>query len=115
MWCLGVAACGSLFIGVNGVAGAATRRPAATPAAVPTANVKIVGFLYKPKTLTVAAGTKVIWTNNDATGHNVVFKDFASPTLGTGKSFKHQFLTAGTFKYHCSLHFEMTGKVVVTP
>jgi plastocyanin len=108
-WGVGVAACVSLAVGVGGVSAAATR-----PAVTPTASVKIVNFRYKPRLLTVAAGTQVTWTNYDGTGHNVVFKRFGSDVLGNGETYSHTFKNAGTYRYHCTLHFDMKGKVVVT-
>jgi plastocyanin len=110
-WGVGVAACASLAVGAGGVSAAAT---ATTPALVPTAAVRIVDFRYKPRLLTIVAGTKVTWTNYDGTGHNVVFKRFGSIVLGTGETYSHAFKVAGTFRYHCTLHFDMKGKVVVT-
>lgn len=117
-WCASAALCCALVIGGSGVSGAATKpavvkHTVARPAVI-TAKVKIVNFLYKPKTLTVVAGTKVTWKNADSTGHTVTFAAFGSPTLGTGATWSHKFTTVGTFSYHCSLHLEMTAKVVVT-
>lgn len=110
MGCIGAAACGSLVVGVAGVSSAATRRPAA----ITTASVNIVNYTFKPKALTIVVDTKVTWTNQDSSGHNVVFKRFSSPVLATGQTFSHTFRRVGTFRYHCSLHFGMNGKVVVT-
>ena len=111
IWCLTAAACASVAVGVEGVASAS-----ATPAAKPAtgASVSIANYAYKPKALNITAGTIVTWTNNDPTGHNVTFKRFASPTLGFGNTFSHTFRRAGTFKYFCTIHPGMTGKVVVT-
>lgn len=108
--CIGAAACTSVVVGVAGVSGAATARPAV----IPTANVKIVNYVFKPRALTIVVDTKVTWTNQDSSGHNVVFKRFSSPVLATGETYSHTFRRVGTFRYHCSLHFGMNGKVVVT-
>jgi plastocyanin len=92
--------------------GTATAAPA-----VVKKPVKIANYLFTPHTITIAACTKVVWTNKDSTGHNVVSTSkakFSSPTLGQGQKWAHVFKKPGTFTYHCSLHFEMTGKVVVT-
>ena len=35
-------------------------------------------------------------------------------TLSPGQTYSRRFKKAGTFKYHCSFHSEMVGKVVVT-
>jgi len=105
---VGLVACASLAVGIGGVSAAATAP------AVPTAAVKIIDFRYKPRLLTIVAGTKVTWTNYDGTGHNVVFKRFGSNVLDTAQTYSHTFKVAGTFRYHCTLHFDMKGKVVVT-
>jgi plastocyanin len=86
---------------------------------------------FSPATLTVAKGSTVTWTWQacDPTGggsygygsacisHQVVFDDgsnLQSPTQDQG-SFTHVFATAGTFKYHCSVHGAavMSGQIVV--
>jgi plastocyanin len=110
--CAAAAVCAALVFGGAGVSSAGAR-PAARPTVV-TAKVKIQGYLFRPTTLTVAQYTKVTWTNYDSTGHNVTFKNFGSPILGLGKTWSHTFKRVGTFKYRCTLHPEMTAKVVVT-
>ncbi|HLW54879.1 MAG TPA: cupredoxin family copper-binding protein [Candidatus Angelobacter sp.] len=78
-------------------------------------EVKIDNFSFTPATLTVAAGTKVTWTNHDDIPHNVVSDDksIKSKTLDTNESFSFTFAKPGTYPYFCSIHPKMTGKVVV--
>ncbi len=80
------------------------------------------GKFFEPVTLTVSTGTTVTWTNGDSTLHTVTSgsaeagnsgTEFDSSYLAAGKTFQHQFSTAGTFDYYCTLHPFMTGKVVV--
>jgi plastocyanin len=80
-----------------------------------TAEVKIDSFAFGPGTLTVAVGTKVTWTNRDDIPHTVVSSGgaFRSKVLATGEEFSYIFAKAGTFPYFCSIHPQMTGKVVV--
>jgi plastocyanin len=101
----------ALLFGVVGATTASAARPAAKK---PPHTVSISNFQFVPKTLTVAKGTKVTWTNNDTTGHNVTFTAFKSKTLAHGKKFSHVFATAGTFSYKCTIHPGMSGKIVVT-
>jgi len=77
--------------------------------------VTIDNFNFGPGSLTIAAGTTVIWTNRDDVPHNVTSTDklFKSPTLDTGEHWEFTFKQAGTFNYYCSIHPKMTGKVIV--
>jgi len=85
-------------------------------AADKTVEVKIDNFSFSPKTLTVAPGTTVKWTNRDDIPHTVVSDDkvtFKSKVLDTDDSFSFTFSKPGTYDYFCSLHAHMTAKVVV--
>ena len=87
--------------------------------AVQTNQVSISDFKYSPATITVKAGTKVTWTNNDSVQHDVAADKPSSDApssslLGKGESFSFTFNKAGTYGYHCTPHPYMRGKVVVT-
>jgi plastocyanin len=86
---------------------------AASPA--PTVDIDIAKFAYGPKEMTVAPGTKIIWTNHDQTPHTVTGNDksFASKGLDTDDKFEHTFASEGDFGYICTLHPFMTGVVHV--
>jgi plastocyanin len=86
---------------------------AAEPA--PTLEVKIVKFEYAPKEITIAPGTKIVWTNGDETPHTVTSNDksFASKGLDTDDKFEHVFSKEGDFGYICTVHPFMTGVVHV--
>ena len=86
---------------------------AASPAA--TVTVDITKFTYAPKELTIAPGTRVVWTNKDETPHTVTSNDksFASKGLDTGDKFEHTFAAPGDFDYICTVHPFMTGTVHV--
>jgi len=77
--------------------------------------VTIDYFNFTPATLTVAAGTTVVWTNHDDVPHTATSTDkvFASPVLDTDEKFEFTFQKAGTYSYYCTVHPKMTGKVVV--
>lgn len=70
---------------------------------------------FTPATMTVAPGTTVTWVNREDATHTVTADDksFDSGKLDTGKTFTHTFDTAGTYPYHCEIHYGMTGQVVV--
>ena len=77
--------------------------------------VTIDNFNFNPATLTVAAGSTVVWTNQDDVPHTVTSDEnvFGSSALDTGEKFEFKFTKAGTFSYYCKVHPKMTGKVVV--
>lgn len=87
--------------------------------AVATNAVTISNFAFSPATITVKAGTKVTWTNQDDVRHSVSpdspSADFSDGSLfGKGESYSFTFTKAGTYKYHCAPHPYMKGTVVVT-
>ena len=92
------------------------RGAAAEAATMGKASVKIANFDFGPATITVPAGTSVTWTNNDDDAHSVVADDkaFRSAPLDTGESYSFTFAKPGTYAYHCGLHPQMHGKVIVT-
>jgi plastocyanin len=82
-----------------------------------TAAVTIQNFAFTPATLTVAPGTKVVWTNQDSVAHTVTSDTGAWPDSGsltTGHSFSVTFSKPGTYPYHCSVHPYRKASVVVS-
>ena len=81
----------------------------------PIVDLKITKFAFAPKEITVALGTKIIWTNHDETPHTVTSNDksFASKGLDTDDKFEHTFASEGDFNYICTVHPFMTGVVHV--
>jgi plastocyanin len=101
------------------VTDARPRSPKASPPA--KATIKITGFTYTPKTLTVKAGTTVEWVNESNGRHTVEADDgsFKSDTMAAGGKYEHTFDKPGKYPYHCMFHGEkggkdMAGTVVVT-
>jgi len=80
-------------------------------------RLTIDNFTFKPATLTVPVGTRVVWENDDDIPHSIVETagKFHSAALDTEDKFSFTFDKAGTFEYFCGLHPHMTGKVVVMP
>jgi len=88
---------------------------AATAPPAPTVEINIAKFAYGPKEITIAPGTKIVWTNHDETPHTVTSNDksFASKGLDTDDKFEHTFASEGDFSYICTVHPFMTGVVHV--
>ncbi len=80
-------------------------------------EIGIDNFKFAPATLTVKAGTKVVWINKDDVPHlivNVENKFRQSPVLDTDQRFSTILTKPGLYNYFCSLHPMMQGKIIVT-
>jgi len=108
---VGILSAGALRIGSKDLSPAAAQQKPAAP------EVKIDNFSFGPPTLNVSVGTTVTWTNHDDIPHTVVSSDdpkaFKSKVLDSDEKFSFKFEKAGTYPYFCSIHPNMTGKVVV--
>lgn len=89
--------------------------PSILAAAAPAPTVDITKFAFAPKEITVAPGTKIVWTNHDEIPHTVTARDKSvdSKALDTGDRFEHTFTAEGDFEYYCTVHPFMTGVVHV--
>lgn len=85
--------------------------------AAETKSIAIDNFAFDPPTLTVAPGTRIVWTNKYEEPHTVtsVNKEmpFKSQGLDTDDTFAITFDKPGTYKYFCSVHPHMVGEIVV--
>jgi plastocyanin len=93
-----------------------------TVSILPGASSPSNGKYFTPESISIPKGTTVTWTNDDVTLHTVtsgtpeegnVGTEFDSSYMAAGKTFQHQFNTAGIFDYYCTLHPFMTGNVKV--
>ena len=108
-------ACAAVLVLAVAAGFATHARPARAAAAGATLEVAIAKFAYAPRDITVAPGTKVVWTNRDETPHTVTSgdKSFASKGMDTDDRFDHTFDREGDFGYICTVHPFMTGVVHV--
>jgi plastocyanin len=116
------AGCGSSNNGGGGGGGTKTSAPA-KPKSKPggkTVGVTEKNIAFNPKTLTVAKGTTVRWTNDDSVNHDVTKTggpgpDFSSGqgNLAKGATYQQTLKTPGTIKYQCTVHPGMTGSITV--
>jgi len=83
---------------------------------VTTKRIRIVDFAFSPTHVTISKGTRVKWANTGAIGHASTSNNgkWDSGTIAPGGSFSRVFKKVGTFKYHCTIHPSMKGKVTVT-
>jgi len=89
--------------------------PAPSGEAVRSEKVTISGFQYDPETVTIQAGGKVTWQNEDSAEHTATLDDgsFTTGALAEGKLKSESFKTPGTYTYFCEIHPQMKGTVEV--
>ena len=80
-------------------------------------TVKISNYAYLPKDLTVKVGTRVSWTNHDATAHTATAdaSGFDTGTVNPHATSTVDFKHPGAFTYHCACHAFMTATITVKP
>ena len=98
--------------------------PSSTPEAAPAGSTSITivsgasgltGTAYNPNPITVSVGTTVSWLNSDSITHTSAANNglFTSPNVAPNSRFNFTFTTAGTFPYHCTIHPNMVGTIIV--
>jgi plastocyanin len=79
--------------------------------------VRMAQLAYSPASVRVRAGDTVVWRNSDTQPHTVTSvggRTLGSGTLEPGKTYRHTFAKAGTYRYNCSIHPDMKGTVVAS-
>jgi len=89
---------------------------AAAPASGPGAVVHIRDDHFIPASITVKAGDKVTFINDDDDAHTATADNASwdSEGLSQGQKWDHAFMKAGKIAYHCTVHPMMHGTIVVT-
>ena len=92
-------------------------QPAAATVAqtMASAHLTIENYAFKAPTITVTAGTDVVWKNLDDDPHTVTAVDgsFDSKGLARGDTFAHRFSKPGKYSYYCKVHPMMRGTIIV--
>jgi plastocyanin len=78
--------------------------------------VTVVDFDFQPSEITAKTGQVIAFTNTGSAPHTATLDggQCATPTIQPGKSDGLIFTVAGTYKFHCSIHSQMTGTIVVS-
>ncbi len=83
-----------------------------------TDKISATGQLtFDPSMQTANVGDIIQWTNTASFEHTITFDNEASlsdPSLQSGGTWEVKFTTAGTYQYHCSIHPNMVGTIVVS-
>jgi plastocyanin len=117
-----VGAAAALLAGCGGASGTA-KAPAPSGGGSSSATpgnsagaIKIDNFAFSPNTLTVSGG-RVTVSNADSTTHTVTADDghgFDTGPVSPGSSSPLTVTKPGRYAYHCSIHPDMHGTLVVT-
>lgn len=91
---------------------AALLAPAALGSSAATFDVAAEDDFFEPEKVTLGAGEKVQWTNEGSSDHTVKFKGAKNKIIAPGETTSKRFKKTGVFRYHCTLHDGMKGKVV---
>jgi plastocyanin len=87
------------------------------PVVTGATQVSLTDYTFSPPNIRVVKGTTVAWVNKDTAPHNIVFDNNVAQSdilpAHRGK-YSYTFLAPGIYAYHCGLHPEMVGKVIVT-
>lgn len=82
-------------------------------------TVVIRKFKFEPAAVTVQIGDTVEWKNEDIVPHTATADDeaqdpaFDSRTIQTGKAWRYIARKKGTYTYSCTLHPNMSGRLIV--
>lgn len=100
---------------------AASSTPAATTASASSTprsghvTVTIRNYMFEPMHLTVTAGTKVSFHNDDAAPHTAtaINQSFDTGTIKDGQTRTVTLSKPGRYAYHCLFHAFMTASITV--
>lgn len=84
------------------------------PRRAATARVAIKDFSYRPRTLRIRRGTRVVFVNRDRAPHTATKRgSFDTGRLRKGGKATVRFKRRGSYAYICTIHPFMRGKIVV--
>lgn len=85
------------------------------------ADVGIENFAFRPPSLTVKIGTRIVFTNHDQVPHSVVgiregrLEFHSNEQMDTDESFVVLADKPREIEINCGLHTLISGKIIVTP
>ena len=84
-----------------------------TPVSSQPQTITIQNFAFNPSSLTIKAGSTVIWKNLDSAPHKIKSDIFNSNVLNNGDTFSFKFDNKGTYNYSCAIHPFMQATITV--
>ena len=108
----------------NGTTPVATNTPAGSGSGSGTTVMIMTDssntFAFSPTTLTIKAGTTVVWKNVTSVAHTVTSDDGKSFDSGSSNpiapqsgTYSFKFATPDTYAYHCTFHPFMKATIIV--
>lgn len=85
-------------------------------------EITIQDLAFSPAIINIKKGTKVTWTNLDSVSHQIKsdphpghtdLPRLSSDPLNYSQAYSYTFDKAGKFGYHCEIHPNMQGWVIV--
>ncbi|HEX8769202.1 MAG TPA: plastocyanin/azurin family copper-binding protein, partial [Acidimicrobiales bacterium] len=78
------------------------------------ATVELENLTFAPETTEVEVGQSVAWNWEGTLIHDVAFDDGPTSPKQSSGTWERTFLDPGSYDYVCTLHPQMTGKVIVS-
>jgi plastocyanin len=80
--------------------------------------VALKNSAFQPRTTTIQAGDRLIWIDQDPIEHTVTSDTGAWESIGLAPDGSTAFRplpfdTPGVYPYHCEIHADMTGTIIV--
>jgi len=86
----------------------------AVPAGAADRTVRIVSSDYAPDPVRITVGDRVTWLNGHSLPHDASGSGWTTPLLMNGERASVRFTARGTYRYTCTIHPEMSGRVIVS-
>ncbi len=97
-------------------AGSSAASVCSESAAVGAVAVTVVDFNFQPAAITAKTGQVITFSNTGSAPHTATLDggQCTTPTIQPGTSDGLTFSVAGTYTFHCSIHNQMKGTIVVS-
>ena len=76
-------------------------------------TIVVDGSKFSPRVVEVSPGSEVTWRFEDDKMHDAVGEGWGSEPMSSG-TYSNTFETPGIYDYRCTLHSNMTGRIIVT-
>jgi plastocyanin len=75
-------------------------------------TIVVDGSKFSPRVVEVSPGTEVTWSFEDDKMHDAVGEGWGSEPMRSG-TYSSTFEAPGVYDYRCTLHSNMTGRIIV--